>query len=132
MKPINNKGITILSLIILVLIVGGLVMYGPKAYEYVLNQNIKRLVTANVEKIESEIRSELVNRHPVHIWNNINYVISSVNIMNPITRQKQTQNGWDKPGEVVVTFDGINTFRLEGIGRDGYSLRLNIVIQRPN
>jgi Tfp pilus assembly major pilin PilA len=131
MKITNQKGITILSLLILVLIVGSLVLYGPKAYDYVIEQNTKRLVTENVEKIESEIRSELISRHPVHIWNNIDSLIYRVSINNPITRQRQEKNGWDKPGEVVVTFDGINTFRLDGIGRDGSSLRLNIVIQKP-
>ena len=130
MKITNQKGITILSLLILVLIVGSLVLYGPKAYDYVIEQNTKRLVTENVEKIESEIRSELISRHPVHIWNNIDSLIYRVSINNPITRQRQEKNGWDKPGEVVVTFDGINTFRLDGIGRDGSSLRLNIVIQK--
>jgi len=126
----NQKGITILSLLILVLIIGSLVLYGPKIYEYVLKQNTKRLVTKNVEKIESEIRSELITNHPVHIWNNINSLIYRVSINNPVTRQRQEKNGWDKPGEVVVTFDGINTFRLDGIGRDGSSLRLNIIIQK--
>ena len=130
MKITNQKGITILSLLILVLIVGSLVLYGPKAYDYVIEQNTKRLVTENVEKIESEIRSELISRHPVHIWNNIDSLIYRVSINNPITRQRQEKNGWDKPGEVVVSFDGINTFRLDGINRDGSSIRLNIIIQK--
>jgi hypothetical protein len=46
--------------------------------------------------------------------------------------ERQTKNGWDKPGEVVVSFDGIDTFRLDGLGRDGSSLRLNIVIQKSS
>jgi len=131
MKANNQKGITILSLLILVIIIGSAVLYGPKAYDYVVEQNTKRLVTANVEKIESEIRSELISKHPVHIWNEIDKLINSVNINNPITRQRQEENGWDKPGEVVVSFDGINTFRLDGINRDGSSIRLNIIIQKP-
>jgi Tfp pilus assembly major pilin PilA len=130
MKITNQKGITILSLLILVIIIGSAVLYGPKAYDYVVEQNTKRLVTANVEKIESEIRSELISKHPVHIWNEIDKLINSVNINNPITRQRQEENGWDKPGEVVVSFDGINTFRLDGINRDGSSIRLNIIIQK--
>jgi len=130
MKANNQKGITILSLLILVIIIGSAVLYGPKAFDYVVEQNTKRLVTANVEKIESEIRSELISKHPVHIWNEIDKLINSVNINNPITRQRQEENGWDKPGEVVVSFDGINTFRLDGINRDGSSIRLNIIIQK--
>ena len=132
MKNINQKGITVLSLIILVLIVGGAIIYAPKAYQYVLDQNIKRIVTSNVESVESEIRSELINKHPVHIWNNIDNLIEQLNLQNPVTLEQQTGNGWNKPGEVVVYFDGINTFQLDGIGRDGSSLRLNIVIQKSN
>jgi len=130
MKPINQKGITILALIIWVVIIGGAIIYAPKAYQYVLDQNIKRIVISNVESVESEIRLELLSKHPVHIWNNIDKLIDDLNFVNPITREQQTGNGWNKPGEVVVYFDGINTFQLDGIGRDGSSLRLNIVIQK--
>ena len=130
MKSINQKGITILSLLILVLIVGGLIIYGPKLYDYVLELNTKRLVTANVESVESEIKSELINKHPIHIWNDMDPIINRLNIMNPVTRHRQDKNGWDKPGEVVVTFDGIHTFRLDGNDRNGTPLHLNIVIQK--
>jgi hypothetical protein len=130
MKLFNKKGITVLSLLILVLIVGGAIIYAPKAYQYVLDQNVSRIVISNVESVESEIRSELINQHPVHIWNNIDNLIERLNFQNPVTLEQQTGNGWNKPGEVVVYFDGINTFQLDGIGRDGSSLRLNIVIQK--
>ena len=130
MKSINQKGITILALIIWVVIIGGVIIYAPKAYDYVVDQNIRRIVTSNVESVESEIRLELLSRHPVYIWNNIDGLINDLNIINPVTREKQTENGWNRPGEVVVYFDGINTFQLDGIGRDGSSLRLNIVIQK--
>ena len=130
MKSINQKGITILSLLILVIIVGAAIIYAPKAYQYVIDQNIRRIVTSNVESVESDIRSELLFRHPIHIWNNIDELISDLNFINPVTREQQTENGWNKPGEVVVYFDGINTFQLDGIGRDGSSLRLNIEIQK--
>ncbi len=130
MKKNNEKGITILGLIILVLIVGGTILYAPQAYQYIIDQNIRRIVTSNVQSVESEIRSELISKHPVHIWNNIDEIIKRLNIQNPVSRDKQIKNGWNSPGEVVVSFDGINTFRLDGNGRDGSSLRLNIIIQR--
>jgi hypothetical protein len=130
MKSINQKGITILALIIWVVIIGGAIIYAPKAYDYVIDQNIRRIVISNVESVESEIRLELLSKHPVHIWNNIDDLINDLKIINPVTREQQTENGWNKPGEVVVYFDGINTFQLDGIGRDGSSLRLNIVIQK--
>jgi hypothetical protein len=130
MKINSQKGITILALIIWVLIIGLAIIYAPKAYQYVLNANIKRIVTSNVQSVEAEIRSELISKHPVLIWNNIDELIKRLNFQNPIMLEQQIKNGWDRPGDVVVTFDGINTFRLDGIGRDGSSLRLNIIIQK--
>jgi len=132
MKVFNQKGITVLALIVWVLIIGGATIYAPKIYDYVLKQNIRRIVISNVETVESEIRSELLNKHPVKIWNNIDNLIKNLNFQNPVTMEQQTQNGWDRPGDVIVYFDGINTFRLDGIGRDGSSLRLNIMIQRSS
>jgi len=126
----NKKGITILSLIIWVLIIGAAILYGPKGFQYAIDQNTKHLVTSNVQSVEAEIRSELISIHPIHIWNNIDGLINRLAIQNPVTKEKQTINGWDHPGDVVVSFDGINTFRLDGIGRDGSSLRLNIIIQK--
>ncbi len=130
MKPFNHKGITILSLLILVLIIGSLIIFAPRAYDYVVSQNVRRLVTSNVEKVEAEIRSELINKHPILIWNDIDSLIDRLGINNPVNLERQTKNGWERPGDVVVSFDGINTFRLDGISRDGSSLRLNIIIQR--
>ena len=132
MSRLNQKGITILSLIFLVLIIGGAIIYAPRAYDHVLDLNVARIVTSNAQSVESEIKSELLSRHPIHIWNNIDTLINRLNIQNPVSIDRQTKNGWDKPGDVVVTFDGINTFRLDGNGRDGVPLRLNIIIQKSN
>jgi len=132
MKTNNQRGITILSLIILILIIGVMIIYGPKVYQHILEQNVNRIVTSNVQSVEAEIRSELISRHPVHIWNDIDELIKRLNFQNPVTLEQQTKNGWDRPGDVVVTFDGVNTFRLDGIGKDGSSLRLSIIIQRSS
>ncbi len=130
MKKTNNKGITILALIIWVLIIGAAILYAPKAYHFVIEQTTIRLITSNVEKAETEIRSELINTHPVHLWNRMDNLIRGLSLINPITKEIQTKNGWNKPGEVIITFDGINLFRLDGIGPDGSSLRLNVLVQR--
>jgi hypothetical protein len=132
MRTFNQKGITILALVIWVLIVGAAIIYAPKAYQYVLDRNVQRLVTSNVEKVESEIRSELLTKHPIQIWHDMDGLINGLNFQNPVAFSRQTKNGWSRPGDVVVTFDGIDTFRLDGIGTDGSSLRLNIVIQKSN
>ena len=130
MKSLNQKGITIIALIFIVLIVGGIYIYAPIIYNYILDRNVRRIVISNIESVESEIRSELISKHPVQIWNNIDELIEDLNIQNPMTLSQQRENGWSKPGEVVVGFNGIDTFRLDGIGRDGHSLRLNIIIQK--
>ena len=130
MKINNEKGITILALIIWVIIIGAAVLYAPKGYQYAIELNTKRIITSNVMSVESEIRSELLNTHPVHIWNNIDEIIRRLHFQNPVSRETQTKNGWSNPGDVVVSFDGINIFRLDGIGRDGSSLRLNVIVQR--
>jgi hypothetical protein len=132
MKISNEKGITILALIIWVIIIGAVVLYAPKGYQYAIELNTIRIITSNVKSVEAEIRSELISNHPVHIWNNIDGIIQRLHFQNPITRNQQTKNGWDQPGDVVVSFDGINTFRLDGIGRDGSSLRLNVIIQKTS
>ena len=130
MKMNNQKGITILSLIILVVIVAAGILYGPKLFNYVIDINVKRLVTANAKSVETEIRSELLTKHPIQIWNNIDSLINGLNFMNPVNFERQAKNGWNRSGDVVVSFDGINTFRLDGIGRDGSSLCLNILMQK--
>ena len=130
MRINNQKGITVLSLLILVLIVGGGILYGPKLFNHVIDRNIKRLVTANAKSVETEIRSELIYRQPILFWNDMYYLFYALNFQNPVLSERQTKNGCDRPGDVVVSFDGINTFRLDGIGRDGSSFGLNIIIQR--
>ncbi|GAH52041.1 unnamed protein product [marine sediment metagenome] len=64
------------------------------------------------------------------IWNDIDNVIKSSGLQNPISREAQTKNGWSRPGDVVVYFDGVDTFTLEGIGQGGEPLNLNIVIKK--
>lgn len=41
---LNQKGINIIFLIILVLIVGGVIIYAPRAYNYVLDRNVRHIV----------------------------------------------------------------------------------------
>lgn len=127
----NQRGITILSLLIIVFVLSGLYIYAPQVYDSFIVNNIRRLVAANVELVETEIRTELVGRHPILVWNNIDHLIEGLGLRNPVLREQQTRNGWNRPGDVMVTFDGVNTFRVDGIGREGNSLRLNIVIQKP-
>ena len=64
------------------------------------------------------------------IWNDTDIIIESLKIQNPITKQSQTKNGLNQPGDVWVDFNGTDTFTLDGIGTDGSMLYLNIVIKK--
>ena len=95
-----------------------------------MEQNEIKIIESNVESVEKEIKSELIDKHPVLIWNDIDNIIKSLSIQNPITREAQIKNGWSKPGEVVVFFDGINTLTIDGIDRQGEALHLNVMIKK--
>ena len=125
---LNNRGIVILTLIIWVLIIGAIVIYGPRMYNWYVEQNKIKLIKSNVESVEKEIKSLLIEIHPVVIWNDIDNVIASISIQNPMTRMTQTKNGLNRPGDVWVKFNGVDTFTLDGIGADGNMLYLNIMI----
>ena len=125
---LNNRGIVILTLIIWVLIIGAIVIYGPRMYNWYVEQNKIKLIKSNIESVEKEIKSLLIEKHPVVIWNDMDNIIKSISIQNPITRMTQTKNGLNRPGDVSVKFNGVDTFTLDGIGADGNMLYLNIMI----
>jgi len=106
------------------------VIYGPRLYNSYVEQNTIKIIKSNIESVENEIKSLLIDKHPVIIWNDTDKIIKSLNIRNPVTKKVQTKNGWSNPGDIVVYFDGIDTFTLDGIGPDGNMLRLNIVIKK--
>ena len=126
----NKRGVIILTLIIWIVIIGAIIIYAPRLYNWYVEQNEIRIIKSNVESVEKEIKSLLIDQHPVFIWNDIDNIVKSLNIQNPITREAQTKNGWSSPGEVVVFFDGIDTLKVDGIGRRGEALRLNVIIKK--
>jgi len=126
----NKRGIVIITLIIWIIIIGAIIIYAPRIYNWYVEQNEIRIIKSNVESVENEIKSELMDKHPVFIWNDIDNVIKSLSFQNPVTKEPQIRNGWSSPGDVVVYFDGKNTFTLDGIGPDGNKLHLNIVIKK--
>jgi hypothetical protein len=95
-----------------------------------VEQNEIRIIKSNVESVEKEIKLLIIDKHPVLIWNDIDNIIKSLSIQNPITREAQIKNGWSSPGEVVVFFDGIDTLTIDGIGRRGEALHLNVIIKK--
>ena len=129
-KSFNKYGIVLINLIIWIIIIGAIVVYGPRLYNWYVEQNEIRIIKSNVESVENELKSELIEKHPVFIWNDIDNVIKSLSMQNPITKEPQTKNGWSRPGDVVVGFDGEDTFTLDAIGPDGSMLHLNIVIKK--
>ena len=126
----NKRGVVLITLIIWVIIIGAIIIYAPRLYNWYIEQNTIKIIKANVESVENEIKSELIDKHPVLIWNDTDNIIKSLSIQNPVTKEPQIRNGWSSPGDVVVYFDGIDTFTLDGIGPDGNMLHLNIVIEK--
>jgi hypothetical protein len=126
----NKRGVVLITVIILVIIIGVAVLYGPRLYNRYVEQNAIKIIKSNVESVEDEIKSELMDKHPVLIWNNTDNIIKSLSFQNPITKEPQIRNGWSSPGDVVVYFDGKDTFTLDGVGHDGSMLHLNIVIKK--
>ena len=129
-KSFNNHGIVLITLIIWIIIIGAIVLCGPRIYNWYIEQGEIRIIKSNVESVENEIKSLLIDKHPVLIWNDIDNIIKSLSIQNPVTKEAQIKNGWSSPGDVVVYFDCIDTFTLDGIGRSGEPLNLNIVIKK--
>ncbi|MBU4510571.1 hypothetical protein KJ830_05940 [bacterium] len=126
----NKRGVVLITLIIWIVIIGAAVIYGPQLYDWYVEQNTIKIIKSNVESAEKEIKLLLIDKHPVLIWNDTDNIIKSLSIQNPVTKKSQTRNGWNIPGDVVVGFNGVDTFTLDAIGPDGNMLRLNIVIRK--
>ena len=126
----NKRGATLIAIIIWIIIIGAIIIYAPRLYNWYVEQEKIKIIKSNVESVENEIKSELIDKHPVLIWNDADKIIKSLSIQNPITKEPQIRNGWSSPGDVVVYFDGKDTFTLDGIGPDGSMLHLNIVIKK--
>lgn len=126
----NKRGVVLITLIIWIVIIGAVVIYGPQLYDWYVEQNTIKIIKANVESAEKEIKLLLIDKHPVLIWNDTDNIIKSLSIQNPVTKAPQIRNGFSTPGDVVVDFNGVDTFTLDGIGPDGNMLHLNIVIEK--
>ena len=126
----NKRGVTLITIIIWIVIIGAIIICAPRIYNWYVEQNTIRIIKSNVESVENEIKSELIDKHPVLIWNDADKIIKSLSIQNPVTKEPQIRNGWSSPGDVVVYFDGKDTFTLDGVGPDGSMLHLNIVVKK--
>lgn len=126
----NKRGIALIAIIIWIIIIGAIIIFAPRLYNQYVEQNTINIIKSNVKSVENEIKSELIGKHPILIWNDTDKIIKSLSIQNPVTKEPQTENGWNMPGDVVVGFDGVATFTIDGIGPDGNMLHLNIVIKK--
>ena len=126
----NKRGVVLITVIIWIIIIGAIIIYAPRLYNWYVEQEKIKIIKSNVESVEKEIKSELIEKHPILIWNDADNIIKSLSIQNPITKEPQVRNGWSSPGDVVVYFDGLDTFTLDGISPDGNMLHLNIVIKK--
>ncbi len=125
----NKRGVVLITVIIWIIIIGAIIIYAPRLYNWYVEQEKIKIIKSNAESIENEIKSELIEKHPILIWNNTDNIIKSLRIQNPVTKEPQIRNGWSSPGDIVVYFDGLDTFTLDGIGPDGNMLHLNIMIK---
>jgi hypothetical protein len=125
----NKRGVVVITVIIWVIIIGVIIIYAPRIYNWYIEQEKIKIIKSNVESVENEIKSELIDKHPILIWSDTDNIIKSLSIQNPVTKKLQIRNGWSNPGDVVVYFNGIDTFSLDGISPDGNMLHLNIVIK---
>ena len=126
----NKRGAALITIIIWIIIIGAIIIYAPRIYHWYVEQDTIRIIKSNVESVEKEIKLLLIDQHPVLIWNDTDNIIKSLSIRNPITKVPQIRNGWSSPGDVVVYFDGKETFTLDGIGPNGNMLHLNIVVKK--
>ena len=126
----NKRGVALITIIIWIVVIGAIIIYAPRLYNWYVEQNTIKIIKSNVESVEKEIKSLLIDKHPVLIWNDTDNIIKSLSIQNPITKEPQIRNGFSRPGDVAVYFDGQNIFTLDGIGPDGNMLHLNIVVKK--
>ena len=126
---LTKRGVVLITVIIWIIIIGTIIIYAPRLYNWYVEQEKIKIIKSNVESVENEIKSELIDKHPILIWSDTDNIIKSLRIQNPVTKEPQIRNGWTSPGDIVVYFDGLDTFTLDGIGPDGNMLHLNIVIK---
>ena len=127
---LNKRGITIITIIIWVVIIGAIIIFAPKIYNYYTEKNTEGIIKSNIESVKDEIRSQLIDKHPVLIWNDMDNLIKYLSFQNPITKKTQTKNEFKVPGAVSVYFDGVNTFTIDGVGPNGEYLNVNIAITK--
>ena len=125
---LNKRGISILTIILWVIIIGAIVIFAPRIYNYYIEQNTIKIIKSNIRSVEDEIRSQLIDKHPVLIWNDIDKLIKELKMQNPVSRDTQVKNAFKDPGAVAVHFDGMNTFTIDGIDSNGRYLNINIKI----
>ena len=125
----NKRGVVLITVIIWIIVIGVTIIYAPRLYNWYVEQEKIKIIKSNAKSVENEIISELIDKHPILIWNDTDNIIKSLSIQNPVTKKLQIRNGWSNPGDVVVYFNGIDTFSLDGISPDGNMLHLNIVIK---
>ena len=125
---LTKRGVVLITVIIWIVIIGAIIIYAPRLYNWYVEQDTIKIIKSNVESVEKEIKLEMIDKHPVLIWNDMDKLIESLRIQNPVTRESQIRNGFSRSGDVAVYFNGENTFTLDGIGPDGNMLHLNITV----
>ncbi len=53
----NKRGVVLITLIIWIVIIGAIIIYGPRLYNWYIEQNEIKIIKSNVESVENEIKS---------------------------------------------------------------------------
>lgn len=71
----NKRGVVLITVIIWIIVIGAAVIYGPRLYNWYVEQEKIKIIKSNAESIENEIKSELIEKHPILIWNDTDKII---------------------------------------------------------
>jgi len=73
----NKRGVVLITVIIWIVIIGAIIIYAPRLYNWYVEQEKIKIIKSNVESVEKEIKSELIEKHPVLIWHDTDIIIKS-------------------------------------------------------
>jgi len=59
----NKRGVVLITVIIWIVIIAAIIIYAPRLYDWYIEQNTIRIIKSNVESVENEIKSELIDRY---------------------------------------------------------------------
>jgi len=103
----KKRGVVLITVIIWIVIIGAIIIYAPRLYNWYVEQEKIKIIKSNAESVENEIKSLMIDKHPILIWNDADKIIKSLRIQNPITKEPQIRISLDK---LKIKINGIFEF----------------------